>query len=71
MEDAGMEDAGHSLLCVPQILPFLVSHAKGINPSAITVAEGRVGRCCTEGESRAWGEFRLVPVKESLEIFCP
>ena len=44
-----MERAGHSLLCVPQILPFLVSHAKEINPSAITVAEGEVGEMLYRG----------------------
>lgn len=55
-----MERAGHSVLCVSQILPFLVSHSK-INPSAITVTEGRMRRGSIEGESRAQYEFRLVP----------
>ena len=43
---------------------FLVSHSKEINPSAITVTEGRMRRGSTEGESRAQYEFRLSPAKE-------
>lgn len=44
-----MERAGHSLLCVPHPLPFLVFLSKEINPSVITVTEGEEGRFSTEG----------------------